>query len=300
MEYRNSRQVIAEQPRIATAPARKLPAQACDCHIHVSDGTGRFPIGRQTGYVPMHASVESHQAMRRTVGLQRSVAVQLMAYAQDNGLLLEALDRSEGSMRGIAEVSADVTDAELERLHAAGVRGLRFFLELPRSIAGYQQIHGAGIEHLIALAPRMRALNWVAEVGAGAELIVELAPRLRSLGVPIVLEHMAGCAGAKGAGNPAVKKILEFLGTGSFWVKLTVCRMSARYPDFEDMRSIHDAFIEAAPGRLVWGSDWPHGMMKEAAPDVGHLLDLFDEWIGHDEALRQTILSCNPGQLFGF
>jgi 2-pyrone-4,6-dicarboxylate lactonase len=300
MEDHDSRHAIAEQPRIATAPARKLPAQACDCHIHVSDGTGRFSVSRQTGYVPMHAPVESHQTMRRTVGLQRSVAIQLMAYGQDNGLLLEALDQSEGSMRGIAEVNADVTDAELERLHAAGVRGLRFFLELPRSIAGYQQIRGAGIDHLIALAPRMRALNWVAEVGAGADLIVDLAPQLQSLGVPIVLEHMAGCVGAKGASNPAVTKILEFLGTGSFWVKLTVCRMSARYPDFDDMRSIHDAFIEAAPGRLVWGSDWPHGMMREAAPDVGHLLDLFDEWIGHDEVLRQTILSDNPGKLFGF
>jgi len=248
----------------------------------------------------MHAPFELHRAVRDTVGLQRSIAVQLMAYGADNRLLLESLEESGGTMRGIAEVSAGTTDSELERLHEAGVRGGRFFLELPRSIPGYTQIHGAGVDDLIALAPRMRALNWVAEIGAGAELIVEVAPQLQRLGIPIVLEHMAGCAASKGVEDHVFKGVLGLLRTGSFWVKLTICRMSARFPDFEDLRPIHDAFIEAAPERLVWGSDWPHGKMNSDTPDVGHLLDLFDEWIGHDEMLRRTVLSENPARLFDF
>jgi 2-pyrone-4,6-dicarboxylate lactonase len=289
------------QPKISTPPVWALPAAACDSHVHISDGASqKFPVGRQTGYVPVDAPFEAHYGMRQTVGLNRSIAVQLMAYGQDNRLLVEALERSRGSMRGVAEVESDVTDAELERLHAAGVRGARFFLELPRSIAGYKQINGVGIDSLMALAPRLRELNWVAEVGAGAKLVAQLGPQLQSLGIPIVLEHMAGCEGAKGVDDPAFRKVVQLLSSGNVWVKLTLCRMSAVFPDFDDLRPIHDAFVAAAPERLLWGSDWPHGMMESNAPDVGHLLDLFYEWIGHDPDLQELILSRNPAQLFGF
>jgi predicted TIM-barrel fold metal-dependent hydrolase len=297
----DSKLIIAQrdQPRAATPPRRPLPPGACDCHVHISDATGKFPIRRQT-HPPLHAPFEVHHAMVQAAGLERSVAVQLMAYGGDNDAMTEALLKSGGAMRGIAELTAAATDADLERLHAAGVRGLRFYFELPTSIPGLGKIQGIGMDDLVALAPRMRALNWVAEVSARCDLIVERAPQLQSLGVPIVLEHMAGCTAARGAADPGVQRMLGLLGTGSFWVKLTICRMSNRYPDFEDLRPLHDAFVAAAPDRMVWGSDWPHGMMHDNAPDVGHLLDLFDTWIEHDDRLRQTILAENPARLFDF
>lgn len=287
------------RPRPATSPRRPPPPGACDCHVHISDASGRFPLRRQLGYEPPDATLEVHRATLRVAGLERSVAVQLLAYGGDNTLMCEALVNGKGALRGVAELTQYVSDAELERLHAAGVRGLRFYFELPSPLPGVHA-QGVGLDDLVALAPRMKALGWVAEISASCERVLETAPVLQSLGVPIVLEHMAGCLAAKGAADPGFRKMLGLLDSGAFWVKLTLCRMSKTAPDYEDLRPLHDAFIIAAPQRLIWGSDWPHVGMGDNAPDVGHLLDLFDAWIEHDARLRQAILTDNPARLFGF
>jgi 2-pyrone-4,6-dicarboxylate lactonase len=237
--------------------------------------------------------------MLQGAGLERSLLVQLLAYGEDNAAMLDALDKAPPTLRGIASVTAEVGDAELERLHAAGIRGLRFYFEMPRRIAGVQG-QGLGFEHLRALAPRMAALGWVAEISASCNSIVDNAPRLQSLRIPIVLEHMAGCTPAQGTGSLAFRNLIALLHSGTFWVKLTLCRMSDAPPDYEDIRTVHDAFIAAAPERMLWGSDWPHLMMGEDAPAVPHLLDRFDAWIDHDDRLRSAILSNNPAHLFGF
>ncbi len=287
-----------ETPRASSAPRRALPDGACDCHIHASDGTGRFAVHRKT-HPPVHATWDMQAAMRQETGLSRTVGVQLMAYGRDNAALVETVEASSGTMRGVAEVGPDVTDAELERLHAAGVRGLRFWLEPPRPIPNLE-IKGVDPEELHALAPRIAEMGWCAEISAGSATIAVMGPELVALGIPIVFEHMAGCTAAQGVDHPAVRSVLQLMREGPFWVKLTVCAMSQRFPDYEDLRPIHDAFIAAAPERMTWGSNWPHAMMGERTPDSGRLLDLFDDWIGHDEGLRRRILVDNPARLFGF
>jgi predicted TIM-barrel fold metal-dependent hydrolase len=247
----------------------------------------------------MHAPWAVQEAMLDAAGLARSVAIQLMAYGGDNRALIEMLGESRGRMRAVAELAAAATDTEMERLHAVGVRGLRFYFEPPKPIPGLK-VDGAGMADLIALAPRMRALGWVAEISAGCDLIVKCAPELQALGLPIVFEHMAGCTAARGLTDPTVRKVVDLLRTGAFWIKLTVCAMSDHYPDYEDLRPVHDAFVATAPERLLWGSNWPHAMMGERTPDSGHLLDLFDDWVGRDDHLRRTILSENPAKLFDF
>jgi 2-pyrone-4,6-dicarboxylate lactonase len=284
--------------RLATPPRRPLPENACDCHVHICDGD-RHPIREHAPYTPPDAPFESHRAMLDAVGLERSVTVQILAYGEDNDVISDALVKGHGAMRGIAALTANASDAELARLHAAGIRGLRFYFELPRPVTGVQA-EGVGIDDLVALAPRMKALNWIAEISASCDRIVEYAPRLQSLGLPIVLEHMAGCTATMDIQNPRFQRMLGLLSTGGFWVKLTICRMSNCAPYFEDLRPVHDAFVSAAPGRMLWGSDWPHILMGESAPDIGHLIDVFDDWIDHDEGLRKAILSDNPALLFSF
>jgi 2-pyrone-4,6-dicarboxylate lactonase len=298
MGYTEGPELENAVPQRSTTPRRRPPPGACDCHIHVSDATGRFPIYRKT-HPPLHATPQSHRAMLQSTGLERSVAVQLMAYGSDNDALLRALADSNGMLRGIAELTSETTDARFEQLQVAGIRGLRFYLEPPRRIPGLS-VSGVGVAELIALAPRMKQFGWLAEISAGCDLIVELAPLLRSLGVAVVLEHMAGCTGARGVHDPLVGSMLGLLETGVFWVKLTVGAMSERYPNYEDLRPVHDAFIEAAPRRMLWGSNWPHAMPIGKRTDSGHLLDLFDDWIAHDEGLRRLILSENPARLFEF
>lgn len=285
-------------PRPAGVPRRSLPPQACDCHIHISDASGRFPVRRAT-HPPLHATPEACREMFHDTGLQRAVAVQLMAYGGDNEVMLEALRAHPGALRGIAELSPDVSDNTLETLHAAGVRGLRFYLEPPRAIPGLE-VSGAGLEDLRKLAPRMRSLGWVAELSAGCDLIVRIAPMLQALGLSIVLEHMAGCTAARGIFDPAVRQIIALLETGVVWIKLTVCAMSELSPEYRDLRPIHDAFVAAAPDRMLWGSNWPHAMPHGKSADSGKLLDLLDTWLEHDERLRTAILCDNPARLFDF
>jgi len=278
-----------------------LPPQACDCHLHICD-TKNFPVAATSGYLPPYAPLSAQRSMLEAVGFTRSVAVQTVAYGDNNAGLTNALSASEGTMRGIATCFARVTDGELERLHRSGVRGLRFYLATPRALPGIQ-LQGAGIADLEALAARMQALGWVAEISSTCEGIVEIAPRLLALRLPLVLEHMGGCAPGKGIDDPKVQRLLGLLSTGCFWIKLTTSGLSVRSPDYEDLRPLHDSFLAAAPDRLVWGSDWPHipqVIKGEQIPDVGHLIDTFDVWIDHDTGLRRRILSDNPAHLFGF
>ena len=288
-----------QTPQPATSPKRPLPQAACDCHIHISDGTGRFPIHRRI-HPPLHAPFVIHEAMRQATGLTRSIATQLMAYGCDNRALIEALEQSKGSMRGVAELTAAASDADMERLHAAGVRGLRFYFELPRPVPDLRKVEGVGMDDLVALAPRMQALGWVAQISARCDTLVAKAAQFEALRIPIVFEHMAGCEASRGIDDPVVRQLMGLLSTGTFWVKLTICAMSSRYPDCDDIRPLHDAFVAAAPDRLVWGSNWPHGLAGDKTPEMGHLLDLLDDWLDQDDELRRKILSDNPERLFGF
>jgi predicted TIM-barrel fold metal-dependent hydrolase len=123
---------------------------------------------------------------------------------------------------------------------------------------------------------------------------------LTKLGITLVVDHMGRPATAEGVAAQAFQELLLLVADGAFWVKLALCRASTQFPDYPDARPFHDAFLAANPDRLVWGSDWPHIRLSDRAPDVGHLLDLFDEWIAGDEGLRRKILVANPETLFGF
>ena len=91
-----------------------------------------------------------------------------------------------------------------------------------------------------------------------------------------------------------------YLSQGRIWVKLSgPYRISARYPDYEDVQPMHEALLEANPDQLLWGTDWPHPRLAENMPDDGHLLDLFNQWTP-DAALRKKILVDNPAKLYRF
>lgn len=191
-----------------------------------------------------------------------------------------------------------MSDATLESWNLAGIAGLRF-VEVPDPRSGGRWAGSVGFDDLERMAPRLRELGWQAQLWADCETIIEAAPMLRRLGIPIVIDHMARLQTARGVADPGFQHLLRLLADGEVWVKLSLCRVSAQRPDYPDLRPFHDALVAANPERLLWGSDWPHVNMGEAAPDVGHLIDLFDRWLG-DDGLRQSILVDNPARLFGF
>ena len=127
------------------------PPGACDCHIHIFGSRARFPLAAELAYTPAEASVEAYQAIRSRLGIERTVVIQPSAYGTDNACLLEAVARLNPSARGIAVVDPDVSDRELERLHNAGIRGLRFSLVVKNALRP---------EHLELMASRIQPLGW--------------------------------------------------------------------------------------------------------------------------------------------
>ena len=59
------------------------------------------------------------------------------------------------------------------------------------------------------------------------------------------------------------------------------------------------ALLEANPERVLWGTDWPHVMLKGAMPNDGDLADVLADWIP-DAKLREQVLVRNPAKLYGF
>lgn len=271
-----------------SAPKRPVPAGACDAHSHVFDA--RFPAG-PSPYVLPDADSEAHAAVRARLGVARGVIVQPAPYGRDPACLLDALARAGGALRGVMITDASVPDTELERWHAAGVRGLRF-VEM-RAPGGTGRYPGSiGVDALHALAPRLRALGWSAHLWANAAQLAELLPGLVTLRVPIVLDHMGMPAAAD---DPAFEAVLRHVRDGAAWVKLTLPRLGTPY---ERWRPLHDALVAANAERLIWGSDWPHVRM-EPVPDAGTLLDMALEWLG-DEATAWRVMVGNAEGLFGF
>ncbi|MGX1788383.1 amidohydrolase family protein [Bosea sp. NPDC055332] len=285
-------------PRSHRAPGWALPDGASDCHAHVFGPYDAFPVSHAMHYVPPLAPAAAHRDMLHEIGLARGVLVQPGAYGSDPAAILDATGRSGGRIRGVAAADASVTDAQLDDWHELGVRGLRFNdMTVP---GGTGRFPGAvGSDALMELAPRLGARGWHAEVWASVDQHVALLPLYRAAGLPVALDHMAGLVVARGVDDPAFRAILAAVREGWLWVKLVLCRCSQAFPDYADLRPFHDALIDANPERMVWGSDWPHLRLADKAPDIGHLLDLFRDWVP-DEALRQRILVDNPRALYGF
>lgn len=282
------------------APLKAVPPGACDTHAHVFGPYAQFPLAEQRTYTPAaEAPRADYLEMLKATGFDRGVLVHGGAHGWDHRAMLDAIAAAPDRLRGVGVLPAEVSDAELTKMHTAGMRGLRF-TEVVGPTA-HQAIPGrVGFEALFALAPRIRELGWHAVIWANADALAEATPRLRELHIPIVIDHMGYFDASRGAADPAFQTLVSLMRDGIAWVKLTAFRNSKVPPFHEDVRPFHDAFVKANPDRLLWGSDWPFLGMKDYRPDNGKLLDLLDGWLGGDDELRQRVLVSNPAALYGF
>jgi predicted TIM-barrel fold metal-dependent hydrolase len=274
------------------APRIPVPANACDAHAHVFGPYEQYPLASDRTYDSPELPAAAYLGMLDAIGFARGVLVTASAYGTDNRAMLHALRASPARLRGVAVLDHRVSPEELAAMHASGVRGVRF--------GQVQGFTGAvGFDELGRMAPTLRELGWHAQVWTLLGHFIPMADRLLGHGVPLVLDHMALPNTAKGIANASFQTLLRLLGSGKVWVKLTAYRLSQAFPDYEDIRPFHDALVATNPDQLVWGSDWPHVHMSRDMPDDGHLVDLFDEWVG-DAAVRKKILVDNPARLYGF
>lgn len=275
-----------------TAPPKlRAPANAADCHMHVFDP--RFPEPPNARPSPTNGTVADYRLLQKRNGTARVVVVQPRAYATDNRVTLDALAQLGANARGVAVLHPAVTDAELKKLDAGGIRGIRFSLGEPSTAV-------VTIDMVEPLAKRIAPLGWHIQFHMPGEMIAANADLLRRLPCPIVIDHMGRLPLPAGLDHPAYGVILGLIDKGRTWVKLAGAYLNTRIgpPAYPDATGIAQAWVKAAPERLVWGSDWPHPSEKNK-PDDALLFDLLAGW-APDETTRNRILVTNPEALYGF
>ena len=109
-------------------PSFQLPEGAVDAHCHVFGPGAEFPFAPERKYTPCDASKAQLFALRDQLGFARNVIVQATCHGADNRAMVDACIASGGKARGVATVKRSINDAELQQLHAAGVRGVSFNL----------------------------------------------------------------------------------------------------------------------------------------------------------------------------
>jgi 2-pyrone-4,6-dicarboxylate lactonase len=284
------------------APAWTPPHGATDCHAHICGPAHQFPYAAQRIYTPPDALLPDYRALLNTLGVARAVLVQPSVYGDDNRALVATLKSDRAALRGVAVVKPSVTDRELETLHAAGVCGIRC------NIVDLAQAKGAlPVAELRQLARRIAPLNWHLELLMHINEFPDLAQQLGDLPVNLVFGHFGYVAAERTTSDPGFQSLLSLVRAGKAWVKFTgPYRISRAFSasagneaTYADVRPFADALLEANPRQLLWGTDWPHVMVKHRMPHDTDLCDVFGDWV-QDERLRKQILVSNPAQLYGF
>jgi predicted TIM-barrel fold metal-dependent hydrolase len=236
------------------------------------------------------ATVADYRLLQKRIGTTRTVVVNAAAYATDNRVTLDAVTQL-GDACGIAVVVPSVTDAELRQLADARMRGIRFTQFDPRTAT-------TTLDMIEPLARRVQEFGMHVQIHLRADQIDAAQDMLRRLPGIVVLDHLGRLTREDGIDHPAFGVIRRLLDGGRTWMKLSGAYMLADPPNYAGATKVARAYVEAAPERMVWGSDWPHPTEKEK-PDDAALFDLLTEW-APDERTRQRILVDNPATLYGF
>ena len=244
----------------------------------------------RTHFVPPVCPLPDYIRMLRTIGCERAVLVQASVNGTDNSAIAAAIGSGEFPLRGVAVVSEEVTDRELEDLHAAGFRGVRI------NVASGTP--GLKLEHAPRLAERIKPLGWHLQFYMNFH--PEHEAELGALPVDIVIDHFGRIPAGEGVDTPRFQALLRLLRREHCWAKLMGPYFaSGTFPRYPDLVPLARAMVEAAPGRLVWGTDWPHPSAREKMPNDGDLADMLAQWVP-DEAQRKRVLVDKPQRLYGF
>ena len=280
-------------------PAFLAPRGACDAHFHVFGPADRYPYGSDLRYAPPLAPLDDYQRLARKLGIERMVFVQPSAYGRDNRCMLDAMrEVGVARCRGIVDVDETLPDAQWRALDALGVRGVRINVSpvKPRD-PGFGRTMLARIH---AIDERCAALGWHVDFLTPGWLTEELLPTFAALKSAHSHAHFGLFPAKDGAGQPGFRRFIELVDASPrrTWVKLTgIYRMSTA-AGFADVAPMARALIDAAPDRLIWGSDYPHLSFADKVGSVA-LWNKLAEW-APDEATRRRILVDNPVALFGF
>jgi 2-pyrone-4,6-dicarboxylate lactonase len=273
-------------------PEFKVPAGAVDAHCHVFGPSDKFPYSSIRKYTPYDAPAEKLFALRDHLGFDKNVLVQASCHGKDNDAMVDYLDRSNGKARGVAIVDPAISDAELEALDKAGVRGVRFnFLK--------RLVDPTPKSEYLKIAKRVAKMGWHVVVYFEAEDLEDIAPFLEGIPTIVVIDHMGRPDVRLGASHKQFKRFVKLMSDNpNFWVKVSCPeRLSVEGPPYNDVVPFARTLVERFPNRVLWGTDWPHPNMKTHTPDDGLLVDRIAH-IAPTAELQRKLLVGNPMNLY--
>jgi 2-pyrone-4,6-dicarboxylate lactonase len=274
-------------------PRVTLPSNACDSHFHIFGPATRYPYSSERVYTPPDCHLADHMSLQKSLGLTRCVLIQPSVYGSDNTALLDGLKNLGSAGRGVVVLNGRESTGELREMDAVGVKGVRVNLvdvKLPSANLPIDALH--------RLQDRISPLGWHLELLVHVDKYPDLDEALRSLEIPIVFGHMGYLSRGVKPDHPGMKAMLALLQSGRAWAKITgPYRIGLDGPPYETAAEIARWLAKHCMERLVWGSDWPHVMVKGPMPHDADLLNAVTDWIpGHDQ--QQALFSNNPAELY--
>jgi D-galactarolactone isomerase len=275
----------------AGLPRLKAPPGTTDTHMHVFEA--RFPLAPTAAMKAPESPVSEYAKVCRRIGIERTVVVQPSGYGTDNSCTLAAVAALGANARGIAVVPETVSDAELERLTKAGIRGVRFHM-FPGGVLPW--------ETLEPLAARVLSFGWHVQVQLDGRGLPDHEAALRRLPGMLVIDHVGKFIEPVPVDHPAFRVLVRLVEAGRTYVKLSAPYEVSKVgpPDYDDVGALAKMLVKTAPERMLWASNWPHpGQPRNRLPDEAVLLDMLLDW-APAEAARRKILVDNAARLYGF
>ena len=281
-------------------PRLQLPPGSVDAHCHVFGPGAQFPFAPERKYTPCDAGKAQLFALRDHLGFARNVIVQATCHGADNRALVDACIASQGRARGVATVRRSISDAELQALHHAGVRGVRFnFVK--------RLVDFTPKDELLEIAARIAPLGWHVVIYFEAVDLPELWDFFTSLPTTVVVDHMGRPDVSLPVDGPQFELFVEFMRDyPNVWSKVSCPeRLSVAGPRaldgeqaaYRDVVPFARRIVESFPDRVLWGTDWPHPNLKDHMPDDGLLVD-FIPHIAPTAELQRKLLVDNPMRLY--
>jgi 2-pyrone-4,6-dicarboxylate lactonase len=281
-------------------PRFELPAGAVDAHCHVFGPGEKFPYAPERKYTPCDASKDQLFALRDHLGFDKNVIVQATCHGADNSAMVDALVHSGGRARGVATVKRSITDPELQTMHEAGVRGVRFnFVK--------RLVDFTPKDELMEIAHRIKAWGWHVVIYFEAVDLPELWDFFSLLPTAVVVDHMGRPNVTYPVQGPEFSLFMQFMRQHeNVWSKVSCPeRLSISGPQalhgeqraYQDVVPFARHVVETFPDRVLWGTDWPHPNLKEHMPDDGLLVD-FIPHIAVNAQLQHKLLVDNPTRLY--
>jgi predicted TIM-barrel fold metal-dependent hydrolase len=280
-----------------------VPRGACDCHTHIFGPDDKFPFSPDRRYTPGAASIADLDALHRALHIDRVVVVHPSPYGADNACTVDAVRRMGARARGVAVIDDKTSDAELDAMHAAGIRGVRVNLE-----STGESDPAMAEQHLQRAAARVAKLGWHVQTYTNLDVLAPLTKAIMQLPTPLVVDHFGLARAELGLEQPGFAELLALLRSGKIYVKISAAYRISQVPGHPDAAPIARAIIDANPDRVVWGTDWPHPGGSRHDPmavepfrpiDNGAALNRLASWTKDSKELAKILVG-NPARLYDF